>query len=170
MRRSLILQIEDTARFTAVHAALVSEDEASLPWLVTGAVLMAQQACVLALSEAGAEIPVMPGPAELVARVADPTVLAQPYTAPLKPAEHRAFETLAGARNRVMHPAPGGLDVEASALPAGLLVAVKLVRHLVITQPVRPGVTGLDETGAISGALGQIETGLDFWTTVLARG
>ncbi len=65
MTHALSDQIAETARFTAVHAGLVSEDDASLAWLVTGAVLMVQQACVLALSEAGAELPLMPGPASL---------------------------------------------------------------------------------------------------------
>ena len=55
MTHPLSLPLADTAKFTSTHAILVSETETSLPWLVTGMVLMVQQACVMALSEAGAE-------------------------------------------------------------------------------------------------------------------
>ena len=92
MVHPLSRQLADTAKFTSTHAILVVETETSLPWLVTGAVLMVQQACVMALSEAGAELPAMPGPGELVARVSDPAFLEQPYTAPLRPEDHRAIE------------------------------------------------------------------------------
>lgn len=169
MAPSLTDQIAETAKFTAVHAGLVSEDEASLAWLVTGAVLMVQQACVLSLSEAGAELPLMPGPGELVARVSDPAVLEQPYTAPMKSGDHRAFERVVAARNDVMHPKPAGLAVDAAVLPDGLIVAAKLVRHLVLTQPVRPSSVTPAAATALDNALKQVETGVEFWRTVLAR-
>ncbi|WP_084420651.1 hypothetical protein [Henriciella litoralis] len=167
MRHPISSSLADTAKFTAVHAALVSETDESLPWLVTGAVLMVQQACVMSLSEAKAEIPAMPGPAELVARVADPATLAQPYTAPLLAADHRAFERVVGARNDVMHPRASGLLLDGAPLPDGLLVAVRLVRHLAITQPVRPSMMEASDAARLGDALSQIETSIDFWRTVL---
>ena len=169
MVQPLSQQIAETARFTAVHAGLVPEDEASLPWLVTGAVLMMQQACTLALSEAGAEIPAMPGPGELAARAGDEGVLAQPFTAPLKPADYRALETLVAARNAVMHPRPEGLDLPSEGLAEGVITAAGLVRHLVITQPVRPSMIGPGETASIGESLRQMETAADFWRTVIVR-
>lgn len=164
---SLAEQIVDTARFTAVHAGLAGEDEASLPWLVTGAVLMVQQASVLALSEAGAEIPLMPGPSELVARVGDPAYLPQPFTAPLKPEDYRAFEKVVAARNDVMHPRAHGVSPQPETLPDGLMVAVKLVRHLVLTQPVRPSMVAATEADILRAVLKQIEDSVDFWRTVI---
>ncbi|RIJ30254.1 hypothetical protein [Henriciella mobilis] len=168
MAMTLVHQIEETARFTAVHAASAPEDAASVPWLVTGAVLMVQQACTLALSEAGAELPAMAGPAELVARVADAEHLAQPYTAPLKPAHHRALDAVIAARNSVMHPRPDGLAIDARALPDGLEVATGLVRHLLLTQPVRPSMVSDAEAASIRHSLDLIDMSVDFWRTVLA--
>lgn len=167
MAHSLSSLAAETARFTAVHAALVTEDEASLNWLVTGAVLMVQQASVLALSEAGADLPVLPGPGELVARVADPANLPQPYTAPMKPEDHRALERVVAARNDVMHPKPGGLGLRAEDLPDGLVIAVKLVRHLLLTQPVRPSMVEAGDAAALAHSLDLIESSVDFWRTVI---
>ena len=168
MAMALIQQIDETARFTAVHAASAPEDTASVPWLLTGAVLIVQQACTLALSEAGAELPAMAGPAELVARVADAEHLAQPYTAPLKPAHHRALDAVIAARNSVMHPRPDGLAIDARALPDGLEVATGLVRHLLLTQPVRPSMVSDAEAASIRHSLDLIDMSVDFWRTVLA--
>ena len=165
----LIQQVGETARFTAVHAALAPEDESSDPWLLTGTVLMVQQAATLALSEAGAELPVMPGPGELVARVSDPDHLPQPYTAPLKPEELRALDVVIAARNRVMHPHPGGLDLNAAALPGGLVVAAKLVRHLILTQPARPSMVERAQAASIGESLRLLETSVDFWRTVIGE-
>ena len=170
MAHTLSRQIADTARFTAVHAGLVPEDEASLPWLVTGAVLMMQQACTLALHEAEAELPVMPGPGELAVRVGDEACLVQPYTVPLKPEHYRALEELINARNGVMHPKPDGLDIETGGLPDGLVVATRLVRHLVITQPVRPSMVDTDEAASIGHSLELIDSAVDFWRTVAPEG
>lgn len=167
MAQSLPSLINESARFTAVHAALVSDDDTSVGWLVTGAILMVQQACVLALSEADAEMPAMPGPNELVVRVADPAILPQPYTAPLKPNDHRRLERLVAARNDVMHPRPGGLRLDVAPLPDGALTAVKIVRHLVLTQPVRPSMVAAGDAAAISHSLQLIESSVDFWKTVI---
>ncbi|MGB3627468.1 MAG: hypothetical protein WA989_16680 [Henriciella sp.] len=167
MAQSLPSLINESARFTAVHAALVSDDQTSVTWLVSGAILMVQQACVLALSEAGADMPAMPGPNELVVRVADPAILPQPYTAPMKPDDHRALERVVAARNDVMHPRPGGLHLEADMLPDGVLTAVKLVRHLLLTQPVRPSMVEASDAAAVSHSLELIESSVDFWKTVL---
>jgi len=168
MATTLIHQIDETARFTAVHAASAPEDAASVPWRLTGAVLMVQQACTLALSEAGADLPAMPGPAELVARVADAEHLAQPFTAPLKPAHHRALDAVIAARNSFMHPRPDGLAIEARGLPDGVEVATGLVRHLILTQPVRPSMVSASEAASIRHALDHIDMSVDFWRTVLA--
>ncbi|RIJ24212.1 hypothetical protein D1224_08210 [Henriciella barbarensis] len=166
MVHPLSRQLADTAKFTSTHAILVVETETSLPWLVTGAVLMVQQACVMALSEAGAELPAMPGPGELVARVSDAAFLEQPYTAPLRPEEHRAIERVIAARNDVMHPRPKGLSLDARALPEGLFTCTKLVRHLAITQPVRPSMMDGHDLVVIQDALGLIDTSADFWASV----
>lgn len=168
MAHPLSAPLADTAKFTASHAGMVPEVDSSLPWLVTGAVLMVQQAAIMALSEAGTELPLMPGPNELVARIADETVLEQPFTAPMKPADHRAFEHVVAARNDVMHPRPTGTKVDAVRLPDGLMVAVGLVRHLALTQPVRRFMVGEADQAILRDALGQIETSVSFWRTVLA--
>lgn len=167
MVTTLVQQVEETARFTAVHAALAPEDETSVPWLLTGAVLLVQQACTLALSEAGAELPAMPGPGELVARVSDPDHLAQPYTAPLKAKHHHILAAVIAARNSFMHPKPDGLALEMTGLPEGVDVAAGLVRHLLLTQPVRPSMLGSAGAASIGQSLDQITTSIDFWQTVI---
>ena len=166
----LIQQVEETARFTAVHAALAPEDEASVPWLLTGAVLLVQQACTLSLAEAGAALPAMPGPGELVARVSDVDHLPQPYTAPLRPEDHRALDAVIAARNSVMHPKPDGLSLAMAGLPDGLVAAGKLVRHLVLIQPVRPSMVGDAQATSIRHSLDLVETSVDFWRTVIEAG
>jgi len=166
MVHPLSRELADTAKFTSTHAILVSETETSLPWLVTGMVLMVQQACVMALSEAGAELPAMPGPGELVARVADPACLAQPFTAPLRAEDHRAIERVVAARNDVMHPRPRGLNLDARPLPGGIVVCSRLVRHLAITQPVRPSMVDGHDAAVLGDALSLIETSADFWASV----
>ena len=108
----------------------------------------------------------MPGPGELVARASDPAFLEQPYTAPLRPEEHRAIERVIAARNDVMHPRPKGLSLDARALPEGLFTCTKLVRHLAITQPVRPSMMDGHDLVVIQDALGLIDTSADFWASV----
>ena len=166
MVHPLSRELADTAKFASTHAIMVIETETSLPWLVTGAVLMVQQACVMALSEAGAELPAMPGPGELVARAADPAYLEQPFTAPLRPDDHRAIEWVVAARNDVMHPRAKGLNLDARPLPQGLLACTKLVRHLVITQPVRPSMMDGHDAVVVNDALALIETSADFWASI----
>lgn len=168
MVTTLIEQVEETARFTAVHAALAPEDDASVPWLLTGAVLLVQQACTLALSEAGAELPAMPGPGELVARASDPAHLAQPYTAPMKPEQFRALDAVIAARNSFMHPKPDGLALEMAGLPEGLLVTCHLTRHLILTQPARPSMVSEERAASIHESLRLAESSVDFWRTVIA--
>ncbi len=87
----------------------------------------------------------------------------------MKPEDHRAFERVVAARNDVMHPRPAPRAIDGSVLPAGLNVAVNLVRHLVLTQPVRPSSVTPEAGALIHDALRQVDTGVDFWQTVLAR-
>jgi hypothetical protein len=167
MAHPLSSALADTAKFTATHAGLVSETESSLAWLLTGTVLMVQQASVMALSEAGSDLPAMAGPGELVARVADPAMLEQPFTAPLKAADHRALAPVIAARNDVMHPRASGAVIDPAALPEGLSMATRLVRHLALVQPVRPSMMDPHDTATLRDALHLIETSVDFWRTVL---
>lgn len=167
MTHPLSLPLADTAKFTATHGVLVVETGASLPWLLTGTVLMVQQACVMALSEAGEDLPVMAGPGELVARVSDPAVLEQPYTAPMKPEDFKAFEAVVAARNDVMHPRAHGMKLDPPRYPAGIGTGVRLVRHLCLVQPVRPSMMDGHDEAVLRDSLELIETSLDFWQTLM---
>lgn len=167
MTHPLSLQLADTARFTATHSVIVAEMGGSLPWFLTGTVLMVQQACVMALSEAGEDLPAMAGPGELVARVSDPAVLEQPYTAPLKAENFRAFEAVVAARNDVMHPREHGLKLDPRRYPDGIRTAAGLVRHLCLVQPVRPSMMDGHDAAVLRDALELIETSVDFWQTLM---
>lgn len=167
MNHPLSHPLADTAKFTATHSVLVAEAGTSLPWLLTGVVLMVQQACVMALSEAGEALPAMAGPGELVARVGDPSVLEQPYTVMMRPEDYRAFEAVVAARNDFMHPRPHGMKLQPGRYPDGIRAGLRLVRHLALVQPVRPFMMDGHDAVVLGDSLDLIEASLDFWLTLM---
>ena len=85
----------ETVRFTAAHAALYPDHSQSAPWLVVGAVLMAQQAAALALVSAGDGVPEQAGATELVLRAGARTRLHPPFTLPMPMSACRASNSIA---------------------------------------------------------------------------
>lgn len=153
--------LRDTVRFTATHAGLYADaPEVSGPWLVTGAVLMAQQAAALALKQAGDSIPEQAGATELLLRAASKDRLPPPFTLPFGFTARQGFDRLVEARNAFMHPRGVGWFVSAQTLSRGLPVAVAAVRHLILVQPVSPDLCQ-DRTG-LNDALEIIEALADF--------
>lgn len=128
----------ETARFVSVHAGQCLDAPSSLGWLATGAVLMAQQAAVLALNAAGDTIPSQVGASELLLRAASKDRVAPPCTLPFTSSARRDFDLLVEARNNFMHPRAMAFHVTGRTLARGLPVAANVVRHLVLTQPVLP--------------------------------
>lgn len=126
----------ETVRFTAVHAERYPDDEASAPWLVTGGVLMAQQASAIALRAAGDSIPAQVGATELLLRAASKDRLPAPFTLPFGAAARQGFDRLVEARNMFAHPRGTVWFVSTDTLARGIPVAVRTVRHLILTQPV----------------------------------
>lgn len=127
----------ETAQFTAQHARLYADaPDKSAAWLVTGAVLMAQQAASISLYAAGDTIPGQAGATELLLRAANKDRLPPPYTLPFGIAARQGFDRLVEARNGFMHPRGQAWFVSEHTLAYGLPVATATVRHLMLTQPI----------------------------------
>ena len=156
----------EAARFTAVHAGLVAEEPASVRWLVIGAVMAAQAACVAALGDAGAEDEALRrNPSALLKRVSDPRVLSPPFALAAAPAEVARFKQLAALRNRFAHPPAGGWSLDLHSLPGLVAPAVKAVRHLAVVQPTAPGAHSPADAAALSADLDHIDAAMAFWST-----
>ncbi len=154
-----------TARFTATHAGLYPDQTESATWLVTGAVLMAQQAGALALTAAGELIPAQTGATELVLRAASQKRLPPPYTLPLTLSARAEFDRLVEARNAFMHPRGESWHVMPNVLARGLPVSVRIVRHLVLTQPVIPDLIARADEAVLDDYLNQIVSLAEFLET-----
>ena len=152
----------DTVRFTAARAETCLDDPACLPWLVTGAVLMAQQAAAIALRAVGDTIPEKSGATEILLRAAHADRLPSPYTLPLPSHARRCFDALVDARNAHMHPRAGAWHVSPPTLARGLPVATAAVRHLILMQPVVPDLVTPSAVGALSEDLSAIEALAEF--------
>ncbi len=123
---------------------------------------MAQQAAAIALKAAGDGIPAQAGATEIVLRAASKDRLPVPYTLPFGSSNRRDFERLVEARNGFMHPRALSWHVTPQTLARGLPVAVNIVRHLVLTQPIVPDLIGVDEQTSLHDCLEQIAALADF--------
>ncbi|MEL6725775.1 MAG: hypothetical protein AAFP81_13005 [Pseudomonadota bacterium] len=128
----------ETVRFTQSRFERCVTEQSFDPWVVSGGVLMAQQASVLALRAAGDAIPAQAGGTELLLRAASKDRLPAPYTLPFGTAARQSFDRLVEARNAFMHPRGTLWHVSAETLSRGLPVATRVVRHLILTQPILP--------------------------------
>ena len=153
----------DTARFSAAHAGLCLDAPDSLAWLVTGTVLLAQQAAALALKAAGDAIPAQVGAAEILLRAASKDRLTAPYTLPFGSGQRRDFDLLVVARNGFMHPRAGSWHVTSRTLARGLPVATGAVRHLILTQPILPDLISPAAQDGLQDCLEQIEAVAEFF-------
>lgn len=129
-------QLIETVRFTSARFGECVTEQAFDPWLVAGGVLMAQQAAVIALRAAGDRIPAQAGGTELLLRAASKDRLPAPFTLPFGAAARQSFDRLVDARNAFMHPRGLTWFVSADTLARGMPVACRVVRHLILTQPV----------------------------------
>lgn len=129
-------QLLDTVGVTVSRFDLCVSEDVYDPWVPTGAVLMAQQAAVIALRAAGDTIPAQAGGTELLLRAASKDRLPAPFTLPFNAAARHAFDRLVDARNAFMHPRGATWFVSAQTLARGIPVASGVVRHLILTQPV----------------------------------
>ncbi|MEO1322598.1 MAG: hypothetical protein AAFV59_06285 [Pseudomonadota bacterium] len=129
-------QLLETAGFTLSRFGLCVTEQAYDPFVVVGAVLMAQQAAVIALRAAGDSIPAQAGGTELLLRAASKDRLPAPFTLPFGASARQAFDRLVEARNAFMHPRGLAWFVSAETLSRGMPEATKVVRHLILTQPI----------------------------------
>ena len=155
-------QLLDTVGFTLSRFGLCVTEEAYDPWVVTGGVLMAQQAAVIALRAAGDTIPAQAGGTELLLRAASKDRLPAPFTLPFSAAARHAFERLVEARNAFMHPRGVTWYVSADTLARGMPVATKVVRHLILTQPVLNNLVSPSEQDRLREDLRAIDAFADF--------
>jgi len=152
----------ETVRFTAVHAGRYPDDETSAPWLITGGVLMAQQAAAIALRAAGDSIPAQVGATELLLRAASKDRLPAPFTLPFGAAARQGFDRLVEARNTFAHPRGITWFVSTDTLVRGLPVALRTVRHLILTQPVLNDLVSPDQQSGIKADLNAIAGFVEF--------
>ncbi len=154
--------LTETVRFAAVHAGQYTDIEASGAWLVTGAVLMAQQAAAMALRSAGDSIPEQVGATEIMLRAASKDRLPAPYTLPFGSAARHGFARLVEARNAFMHPRGVSWYASPETLVRGLPVAVRGVRHLILTQPVVPDLVSPVDQASIADDLESLDALIEF--------
>ncbi|MBR9833639.1 MAG: hypothetical protein GYB42_00235 [Alphaproteobacteria bacterium] len=152
----------ETAGFAAVHAGLCLDAPASLPWLVSASVLMAQQACALALKAAGDHVPTQAGATELLLRASARARLPAPHTLPFSGASRRSFDALVEARNAHMHPRAAIWHITPPTLARGLPAACDVVRHLILVQPVLPDMVSPTGQKALDEHLRGIEALAEF--------
>lgn len=152
----------ETVRFTAARSELVAEASSFDPWLVTGSVLMAQQACALALRAAGDPIPEQAGATELLLRAATKDRLPAPFTLPFGASARQSFDRLVEARNSFMHPRGILWHASQQTLSRGLPVTAGVVRHLILTQPVLNDLVAADQQGALRDGLATIDSLAEF--------
>ena len=126
-----------TAKFTSIQAQQTGEAVTEVrPFLVTGLVLLAQQAASLALHHAGDRIPAQSGATELILRAATPKHLPQPYTLPFDREARQAFDRLVERRNAFMHPRGLSWTISDLDLATGLETVRAIVQHLLEVQVV----------------------------------
>lgn len=154
----------ETVRFTAQRFEAYLTSQVEDPWIVTGSVLMAQQAAAIALRAAGDSIPAQAGATELLLRAASKDRLPAPYTLPFGLAARQSFDRLVEARNTFMHPRGTLWHVSRETLARGLPVAVRAVRHLMLTQPILDHMITSAQQTQIKPALSDIEA----WAEYLA--
>ena len=152
----------DTVRYTAVHAGRYAEDETSAPWLVTGAVLMAQQAAAISLRAAGDSIPAQAGATELLLRASSKDRLPAPFTLPFSSAARQSFDQLVKARNAFMHPRALDWHVSRKTLVRGLPISTRIVRHLILIQPILTDLVSPSQQREIESGLSDIEAFVEY--------
>lgn len=129
-------QLIETVGVTAERFERSVSDGGADPWVVAGGVLMAQQAAVIALRAAGDSIPAQAGGTELLLRAASKDRLPAPFTLPFGTTARASFDRLIEARNAFMHPRGLTWHVSAETLSRGMPASAKVVRHLILTQPI----------------------------------
>ncbi|MFN3213636.1 MAG: hypothetical protein ACE37M_11050 [Henriciella sp.] len=152
----------ETVEFTAQRLELYVTQQVEDPWMVTGGVLMAQQAAAIALRAAGDSIPGQAGATELLLRAASKDRLPAPFTLPFGMAARQSFDRLVEARNNFMHPRGALWHLSQDTLVRGLPIAARVVRHLILTQPVLDDLVTPAQQAQLKTALGDIETGAEF--------
>ncbi|MEO1553509.1 MAG: hypothetical protein AAFR82_06200 [Pseudomonadota bacterium] len=155
-------QLLDTVGFTMSRFGLCVTEDAYDPWVVTGGVLMAQQAAVIALRAAGDAIPEQAGGTELLLRAASKDRLPAPFTLPFGAAARHSFDRLVAARNAFMHPRGTTWFVSADTLSRGMPEATKVVRHLLLTQPILNDLVSPAEQDRLRSDLQAIDTFAEF--------
>lgn len=152
----------ETVRFTRSRFEISVTETSFDPWVVIGGVLMAQQAAVLALRAAGDAVPAQAGGTELLLRAASKDRLPAPFTLPLGAAARQSFDRLVEARNAFMHPRGTLWHVSAETLARGLPVATRVVRHLILTQPILPDLVSPRVQDALSDDLAALDASSAF--------
>jgi len=155
-------QLLDTVGFTMSRFGLCVTEDVYDPWVVTGGVLMAQQAAVIALRAAGDSIPAQAGGTELLLRAASKDRLPAPFTLPFGASARHRFDRMIEARNAFMHPRGATWFVSADTLSRGMPEATRAVRHLLLTQPVLNNLVSPAEQDRLRADLQAIDTFAEF--------
>ncbi|MEL7108577.1 MAG: hypothetical protein AAGJ68_03060 [Pseudomonadota bacterium] len=155
-------QLVETVSATMSRFGLCVTEPTFDPWVVTGGVLMAQQAAVIALRAAGDAIPAQAGGTELLLRAASKDRVPAPFTLPFSAAARHAFDRLVDARNAFMHPRGDAWFVSAETLSRGMPEATKVVRHLILTQPILNNLVSPAQQEELASSLKSIDVFAEF--------
>lgn len=184
--RELLACIE----FSALQAERVDEDAGAFRWLSIAMVLAVQNACLCALDhgdEYGTKAmsrtharevkrwtkhgrsgpephalrePRIVSPMELLRRVGDSFFLRPPYQLPLTRDIPEAFDDLNDLRNTFLHFSEDGWTVDLREIPAPVLAACRIVRHLAVTQPIYLRNAERNHRERVAAALDRIEAAM----------
>lgn len=179
--------------FSAMQAERVVEDPGAFRWLVVAMTLGVQNACLCALDTGdeygtrgmtrtdaksvkrwtrngrqgappvAVREPRIVSPTELLRRVGDPYFLRPPYQLPLNREINKAFGELVDLRNTFLHFSDDGWTVDLREIPPVVLTAVRVVRHLSVTQPVYLKRAGRNHRERVAAALDRIEAAMEHY-------
>lgn len=151
--------------FSALQADRVADDPGAFRWLTISMLLAVQNACLCALDfddEYGTKgmrfadarmirhwtksgrngpepkalrDPKIVSPLSLLDRVGDKKFLRPPYTLPLTREMEADFDALNDLRNTFLHFSEDGWTTDLREIPPLILNAVRIIRHLAVTQP-----------------------------------
>ncbi len=179
--------------FAAELADRAATDHGAWRWLIITTTLAVQNACLCALdhgdeygtkgmtrtdarmvtrwTKAGRtgpeplaiREPRIVSPLELLRRVGDSYFLRPPYQLPLSRDITVAFDDLVDLRNTFLHFSQDGWSVDLREIPALILSACKVIRHLAVTQPVYLRNAGANHRERVAAALDHIEAAMEHY-------
>jgi hypothetical protein len=182
--------------FSAGQAGQCADDHGAWRWLIIAMTLGVQNACLCALDHGdeygtkgmtrsdardvkrwtkdgrhgpeplAVREPRIVSPLELLRRTGDPFFLRPPYQLPLNRHMSEAFDDLVDLRNTFLHFSEDGWAMDLREAPSLILNAVRVIRHLSVTQPIYLRSAGRNHKERVGKALDRIEAAMEHYPSV----